>query len=149
MPTLEMDKLSQEREWGQLIAQTAQGDQTALARRYAEAEAIRQRFAGCKTTAAATKGQANARFEDLGFRRASTLSEPTRSLLLSANEGEMIPPTLTGTGAELYAVCGRRAPKIDESKRQAAENELQLKEFERLAVRHLADLRKDALIEIK
>ncbi len=34
MPTLEMDKLSQEREWGQLIAQTAQGDQTALAALY-------------------------------------------------------------------------------------------------------------------
>lgn len=131
------------------VAGTGAADQGALGQRYAEAEAIRQRFQGCKSTQGITKGRANARFEDLGFRRASTFAEPTRSLLLNANEGEMIPPTLTAGGAELYVVCGRRAPKVDETRRQAAENELQMKEFERLAARHLADVRRDALIEMR
>lgn len=124
-------------------------DQTGLAQSYTEAETLRQKFSTCKSTAALAKNHPNAKFEDMGFRKASTLAEPTKSILLSANDGEMVPAILTGTGAELYAVCGRRTAKVDDQKRQAAENELQMKEFERLAQRHLADLRKDALIEMR
>ena len=130
-------------------AKAGKPDQTVLAQSYSEAETLRQKFAGCKNTAALVKGNPNAKFEDLGFRKASTLSEPTKSILLSASDGEMVPAILTGAGAELYAVCGRRTAKVDDQKRQAAENELQMKEFERLAQRHLADLRKDALIEMR
>ena len=131
------------------LGTTGKSDQTILAQSYTEAETLRQKFTGCKNTAALVKGNPNARFEDLGFRKASTLAEPTKSILLSASNGEMVPAILTGTGAELYAVCGRRTAKVDDQKRQAAENELQMKEFERLAQRHLADLRKDALIEMR
>ncbi len=131
------------------VVSPAKVDQNALAQRYAEAEAIRQRFNGCKATASLVKDKAHIKFEDLGFRKASSLSEPTRTLLLSAGDNEMVPATPTAAGMELYAVCGRRTPKIDEQKRQAAENELQQKEFDRLAQRHLADLRKDALIEMR
>ena len=131
------------------LGTAGQPDQTAIARQYAEAQAMQQRFAGCKTTQAIAKGRANARFEDLGYRKAASIAEPTRTLLLAARDGEMLPPTLTASGAELYAVCARRVAKVDETKRAQAENELQMREFERLATRHLADLRKDALIEIK
>jgi peptidyl-prolyl cis-trans isomerase SurA len=131
------------------LGTAGKADQAVLAQRYAEAEALRQKFAGCKTTGTLARGDATAKFEDMGYRKASTVAEPTRSMLLSTNDGAMIPAVLTSSGAELYAVCGRRAPKIDDQKRQAAENELQMKEFERLAQRHLADLRKDALIEIR
>jgi peptidyl-prolyl cis-trans isomerase SurA len=124
-------------------------DQQQVARRLTEAESLRQRFAGCKSTAALAKDASNARFEDLGWRKATALGEPTRTMLINAGEGEMVPASPTAAGVELYAVCGRRAPKVNEEKRQAAENELQQKEFDRLAQRHLADLRKDALIEIR
>lgn len=131
------------------LGSSGQSDQSAIARQYAEAQAMQQRFAGCRTTQALAKGRANARFEDLGYRKVASIAEPTRTLLLAARDGEMLPPTLTASGAELYAVCARRVAKVDESKRAQAENELQMREFERLAARHLADLRKDALIEIK
>lgn len=124
-------------------------DQVVLAQRFEAAEALRRKFSGCKATAALVKDQANVKFEDLGFRAATTVAEPTRTLLQSARDGEMVPASLTGAGAELYAVCGRRTPKISEDKRQAAENELTMKEFDRLAARHMHDLRKDALIEIR
>lgn len=124
-------------------------DQQQVARRLTEAETLRQRFAGCKSTAGLAKDVPNARFEDLGWRKATALGEPTRTMLINAGEGEMVPASPTASGVELYAVCGRRAPKVNEEKRQAAENELQQKEFDRLAQRHLADLRKDALIEIR
>jgi peptidyl-prolyl cis-trans isomerase SurA len=124
-------------------------DQKVMAQRFAEAEGLRGRFGGCKTMAGLGKDVAGAKFEDLGFRKAATVAEPTRSLLMQAKDGEMAPATLTAAGVELYAVCGRRVVKADEQKRQAAENELQFKEFERIAERHLQDLRKDALIEIR
>jgi peptidyl-prolyl cis-trans isomerase SurA len=124
-------------------------DQKIMGQRYADAEALRARFVGCKSTAALVKDSAAAKFEDLGYRRASSVPEPTRTVLLSARDGEMVPATLAAAGVELYAVCARRTQKASEEKRQAAENELQMKEFERLAQRHLHDLRKDALIEIR
>ena len=61
----------------------------------------------------------------------------------------MLPGNIAAQGVELYAVCARRTAKVTEDKRQEHMNTLQFKEFERLGARHLQDLRKDALIEIK
>lgn len=131
------------------IASGGTADQSGLAQRYAEAEAMRRRFSGCQTTQSLTKGSSNAKFEDLGFKSASALPEPTRTLLMAANNGEMVPAAPTAQGMELYAVCDRRTARLDDAKREAAENELQMKEFERLAQRHMNDLRKDSLVEIR
>lgn len=123
-------------------------DQRIIAQRLQEAEGLRRRFQSCKTTAALVKDTA-AKFEDLGYRKATSVTEPTRSLLISARDGEMVPATLSGQGVELYAVCARRSLKVSDERRQAAEQELSAKQFDRLGQRHLHDLRKDALIEIR
>jgi peptidyl-prolyl cis-trans isomerase SurA len=124
-------------------------DQRTMAARLAEANAMRAAFRGCPSMPQLAKSQANAQFKDLGYKPASAIAEPTRSLLLSARDGEMLPANLSAGGVELYAVCGRRGVKIDEEKRQAAENQLAMQEFEKLAQRYLFDLRKDALIEMR
>ncbi len=122
-------------------------DQAALARRLAEAEALRKRFRGCRNTQELVKGLTDARFESLANQAAASVAEPTRSLLLSAKDGEMVPPTLASTGVELYAVCGRKTVKVDEEKRNKVHQELTLREFDVVARRHLRDLRAEALIE--
>jgi peptidyl-prolyl cis-trans isomerase SurA len=124
-------------------------DQRTMARRLEEAEALRRKFAGCKSTASLAKGASDASFEDLGFKKADTVTEPTRSLLLNAKEGEMVPGNLAPSGVELYAVCARRTAKVDDQKRQQVESELTQKEFDVLARRHLRDLRQDAMIEYR
>ena len=124
-------------------------DQKIMARRLEEAEALRRKFGGCKGTPALAKGAPDASFEDLGYKRADTVSEPTRSLLLNAKDGEMVPANLAASGVELYAVCARRTAKADEQKRQETESELAQKEFDVLARRHLRDLRQDAMIEYR
>ena len=124
-------------------------DQKIMAQRLDEAESVRAKFTSCKDTPQLAKSIANAKFEDLSYRSPVTITEPTRSFLLSARDGDMLPGNFTSAGVELYAVCGRRAVKLDEQKRAEVENNLQLKEFERLAQRHIQDLKKDALIEIK
>ena len=124
-------------------------NQTHVAQRMAEAEGLRGKFKDCKSMSSLAGSVTAARFEDLGTRKPSTLTEPTKSLLVGAKDGEMIPATVGTGGVELYAVCGRTVIKADESKRTAAQEELRAKEFEMLAKRHLQNLRQDALIEYR
>ena len=124
-------------------------DQKLVAARMAEAETLRTKYTDCKTMAPLAGSVTGAKFEDLGARKPSTLTEPTRSLLLSAKDGDMLPPVVGGGGVELYAVCSRQVVKADEQKRTAAQEELRSKEFELLAKRHLQNLRQDALIEYR
>ncbi len=122
-------------------------DQAALARRLGEAERLRRRFTGCKSTQGLAKGLADARFDNLINQSPSVVSEPTRSLLLNARDGEMVPPTLASAGVELYAVCARKTVKVNEEARAKAQQELTMREFDVLSRKHLRDLRTDALIE--
>lgn len=124
-------------------------DQKVMAKRLEEAEALRRKFGGCKGMQALAATVPNATHQDMGFTKSSAVTEPTRSLLLSAKDGEMVPGSLAQSGVELYAVCGRRTVKADEQKRQQVQEELTMKEFDVLARRHLRDLRQDAMIEYK
>ena len=107
------------------------------------------RFDGCKAMAGLAKEAGDARFEDMKFIKPSSIPEPTRSMLLSARDGDMLPPATAAAGIEIYAVCGRRAVKADEKEREKAQEELAQKEFEIVAKRHLRDLRQDAHIEYR
>ena len=122
-------------------------NQAALAQRLSEAERLRRRFGGCRSTQELAKGLPNSKFENLTAQSPSLVSEPTRSLLLNARDGEMVPPTLASAGVELYAVCGRKTVKVDDETRAKAQQELTMREFDVLSRKHLRDLRTDALIE--
>ena len=124
-------------------------DQKMLAQRFLEAESTRKQFTGCHTTSTVASKLSSARFENLGVRTAASIEEPTRSLLLNAKDGEMIPPDITPQGIELLAVCGRKTIRLQEETRTKKENELRQREFEILARRHLRDLRQDAIIETR
>jgi peptidyl-prolyl cis-trans isomerase SurA len=124
-------------------------DQSTMARRYAEAEALQRRYGGCTTMAGLAKEAGDARHEDLKYIKPSSLPEPTRSLLLSAKDGDMLPPATAAQGIEVYAVCGRRPIKLDEKEREKAEGALAQKEFEIVGKRYLRDLRQDAHIEYR
>lgn len=128
-------------------------DQGAVARRLQEAANLRQRHQGCGTTAALSQTAAGAQFEDLGARKAETIAEPTRSMLLAAKTGEMLPPSVGTSGVELWVMCERRAeaaagvgasaapaPKADDERQ---------KEFGIRSKSYLKDLRQDAHIEYR
>lgn len=131
------------------LAVSGKLDQRVMAQRFSEADRLRGSFSGCKSMAALAAKVPDTRFEDLGVRKPSSITEPTRTLLLNARDGEMVPPSMGEAGIELYAVCGRKVVKADDQKRQQAQNELQQKEFEIYARRHLRDLRQDAQIEYR
>ena len=124
-------------------------NQKLVAGRMAEAETVRSKFGGCKTMQSLSGAVANAKYEDLGMRKPSTLTEPTKSLLVNAKDDEMLPPVVGPGGVELYAVCSRQVLKADDQKRTAAKEELRSKEFEMYAKRHLQDLREKATVDYR
>ena len=126
------------------------GDQSAIAQRIAEADALHQRYGGCATMAGLAASVPGAKFEDLGTRKPASIPEPTRSLLLNASAGDLLPASIGQSTVELWALCSRKAQGGgDGSVRENAQNELRQKEFEVLAQKHLKDLRQDASIEIR
>lgn len=127
----------------------AKVDQKIISQRIAEASAVASSFTGCSSTSALTAALPGSKFEDLGVRKPSAIQEPTRSLLLNASEGEMLPPSVAQGGIELWALCSRKTLQSDKVQRENAENELRQKEFEVLAQKHLKDLRQDAAIEYR
>lgn len=124
-------------------------DQTNLAKRLAEAEVIRRKFAGCRSLGELAKSVPDAKLDEMRFIKPSTIPEPTRSMLLSAKDGDMVPPSTAKAGVEIYAVCGRRAVAANDAARTKTQEELQYKQLEILAQRHMRNLRQDAHIEYR
>lgn len=135
----------------QKIALTLVGraDQPSLTKRYAEAESLRHRFAGCRSMPELAKAAPDTRYEDMKYVKPGTIGEPMRSMLLSAKDDDVLPPVTTSAGVELYAVCGRRAVSGNEQQRSRALAELQGRELDAMARRHLRNLRQEANIEYK
>lgn len=126
---------------------TSAVDQSVIAKRIAEADLLATRFTDCDSMPALAAAATGAKFEDLGSVKPSSIPEPTRTLLLNATEGDLLPSSIGSSGIELWALCGRKAG--DAATRETAQNELRQEEFNVLAQRHLKDLRQDAAIEIR
>jgi len=124
-------------------------DQSAIVQRLADANALAQRYSGCATFHDLAAQSPGAKFEDMGSRKATSIPEPTRSLLLNAADGDLLPASVAQGGIELWAVCGRKSGDGQGDARENASNQLRQKEFEVLAEKHLKDLRQDASIEIR
>lgn len=123
--------------------------QSELARRLQEASSLRNQFTGCSMTGSLAKKAGGSRFSNLGPTKAGRIPEPTRTMLVNARDGEMLPPSVGSNGVELWVLCGRKTVEADKTKRDAAKEELRQKEFQVLAARHLNDLRQDAHIEYR
>lgn len=126
---------------------TSAVDQSVIAKRIAEADLLATRFTGCDSMPTLAAAATGAKFENLGSVKPSSIPEPTRTLLLNATEGDLLPSSIGSSGIELWALCGRKAG--DAATRETAQNELRQEEFNVLAQRHLKDLRQDAAIEIR
>lgn len=123
-------------------------DQKTIAERLAQAESLRARFASCANVAELAKS-GGATVKALKDQTADSLSQPSRILVMNAKAGQMTPPTLSGTGIELYAVCGKHAAKGDPKQREDTEHQLLQKEMELRAERLLREMRQDAFIEYR
>jgi peptidyl-prolyl cis-trans isomerase SurA len=124
-------------------------DQRAIAAKVAAAEALRAKFSNCAQITTLAKATAGASIKTLRDQQTSTLPQPARLLVMNAKVGQMTPPTLSPSGVELYAVCGKRSIGGDTKVRAATQRKLLNEEMMIRAERLLRDLRQDAFIEYR
>ncbi|MEO0729434.1 MAG: SurA N-terminal domain-containing protein [Pseudomonadota bacterium] len=124
-------------------------DGSAVARRLADAQRIKQQTRGCAGSGNANlvRRTAGASIRDISSLDPNTIAEPTRSMLLSADPNEALAPSIGGDGVELYIVCGRTTAGSSFEQRDKALRQIEDRELRILGRRHLADLRRDAHIE--
>ncbi|MFV0367916.1 MAG: hypothetical protein ACK5KM_05605 [Hyphomicrobiaceae bacterium] len=131
-------------------------EQGAVASQLAKADQMRRKFSGCKSTKKLASS-AGGKFEDLGSLNPASIPEPTRTLLLSADSGEMLPPNVGPDGVELWAVCSKKAVASQGGDDQAGaggsrsseSSQRRSRELDILARKHLKDLRQDATIDCR
>jgi peptidyl-prolyl cis-trans isomerase SurA len=124
-------------------------DQRTIATRLAAAEALRAKFRNCASVTDLAKGTAGATIKTLQDQQTAALTQPARLLVMTAKVGQMTPPTLSPSGVELYAVCGKVSVKGDTELREKTQRKLLNKEMMIRAERLLRDLRQDAFIEYR
>ena len=124
-------------------------DQRTVATKLAAAEALRAKFSNCAQITDLAKATAGASIKTLQDQQTSTLSQPARLLVKNAKVGQITPPTLSPSGVELYAVCGKRSIKGDVKVREATQQKLMNNEMMIRAERLLRDLRQDSFIEYR
>ena len=124
----------------------AGADQKTIAARLAAAENLRARFDNCADLA---KGVDGASVKTLQDQKPASLAQPARLLVTSAKIGQMTPPTISAAAVELYAVCGKRSFRGDETDRNDAQRKLMNDEMGLRAERLLRDLRQEAFVEYR
>ncbi len=124
-------------------------DQRTVASQLAAAEALRARFRSCANVTDLAKSANGATIKTLQDQQTAALAQPARLLVMNAKVGQMTPPTLSPSGVELYAVCGKVSVKGDTELREQTERKLLNKEMMIRAERLLRDLRQDAFIEYR
>ena len=124
----------------------AGADQRTIAARLAAAESLRARFGSCAELA---KGVDGASVNTLQDQKVGSLVQPARLLVTHAKVGQMTPPTITQAAVELYAVCGKRSPEVNDTAREQAQRQLMGQEMGLRAERLLRDIRAEAFIEYR
>lgn len=116
----------------------------------AEALQLRDRLGDCEDMIATSKELAAPASGDLGWIRLADLPRELAEPLASLPEGEVSPPLRGPGGIHLLMVCERRGGEtVSSLDRDEITQRLENERLERLARRHLRDLRSQAFIEVR
>jgi peptidyl-prolyl cis-trans isomerase SurA len=121
-------------------------DQRTIAARLAAAESLRAKFGSC---AELGKGVDGASVKTLQDQKPASLAQPARLLVMNAKVGQMTPPMIAQAAVEVYAVCGKRSIRADDTEREEVQRKLMNEEMGLRAERLLRDVRQEAFIEYR
>ena len=114
-----------------------------------EAEALRARFENCDGGIAMARTLRDVAVRDPVRRSSTDLPPSLRDLLNSTPVGKLTKPEATAQGVAVWAVCEKKENTTDTPQKRAIQNELFNARFDAQSKKYMADLRKQALIEIK
>ena len=114
-----------------------------------EAEAFRQRFAGCDKSLEQAKALRGVVVKDIGRRNSTDLVGPEGDAIAKTPAGKTAPPSQTDSGIEVIAVCTTRDIQSTAAVRSEVEDQLLLKQSADLGKDYLKELRDRAIIEYR
>ena len=137
-----------EYELQQIIFVVPKGSPDSLfSQRLNQAQAYRQRFAGCDKSIDQAKSLHDVVVKNMGRRTSADFNGPVADALQKAKVGDTTPPQRSGEGIELLAVCSTHEIQSNAQARTEAENSLYIKQAADLGKDYLQELRKQAIIE--
>ncbi len=132
----------------QIIFVVPKGSSAGVAaQRRAEAQAFRQRFAGCAGSLDQAKALRDVVVKDLGRRLSNELAGPQGDAVQKTKVGETTPPLQIDEGVTLIAVCATRDIESAAQARTEVENSLYIKQAADLGKDYLKELHDRAIIE--
>lgn len=117
-----------------------------ISQRRNEAEAFRQRFAGCDSTFTQAAALREVVVVDIG-RDTSRLTSAQSQDITTTNAGRMTRPQTTSRGVELIAVCSVTEVQANENARMEVQNNLLIERADEIGADYLAELRARAVIQ--
>lgn len=118
-----------------------------VGQRQSQAQAYRQRFAGCDKSIEQAKSLHDVVVKNMGRHTAADFNGPLAEALQKAKAGDVTAPQRTDDGVQLVAVCSAHDIQSNAQARTEAENSLYIKQAADLGKDYLAELRKQAIIE--
>ena len=119
------------------------------AARLQEANALRQRFAGCETGLDMAKGLKEVVVRQPVLRLSSDMPASLRQLLDKTEVGRLTPPEVTQTGVETFAICNKAEVRGESSEKREIKDQLSTAQFTAESKKMIEELRKTSLIEYR
>ncbi|HEX7774892.1 MAG TPA: peptidylprolyl isomerase [Parvibaculum sp.] len=132
-----------------LLPLTPDAPQAAVARRATETTKFVNEFKSCDGVQDQIKayvGGVAGAAQTVTF---GELDAKLRAALSNAKPGQILTPIRSAQGIEMVAVCGHKADDTSMPTRDAIEDNLFSQQLSMMARRHLRDLRRDAVVEIR
>lgn len=120
-----------------------------VAAKMKDAEALRAKFADCGSGIPLARRLRDVAVRDQIIKTSGDLAPALREILDKVQVGKLTDPEVTPQGVQVFALCNRRATKVNSAAKQQAQNEIFGENFKAQSSRYLAELRKQAMIEYK
>jgi peptidyl-prolyl cis-trans isomerase SurA len=123
--------------------------QLVLDSRKREAEQLRARFENCTSGLAFAHALRDVAVREQIVKSSADLAPALRKILDEVAVGKLTSPEVTQQGIQMFALCAKKANKLDAASSKEVRDQLFAAEFQAQAKRYLEELRKQAMIEVK
>ena len=114
-----------------------------------EAEGLKGRFQNCTDGLRFAAALRDVAVRDQIVKTSADLPPTLRKVLDELDVGKLTSPEVTPQGIQMFALCSRKENKVDGAATREARDALFAEQFQAKSKRFLADLRKQAMIEVK
>jgi peptidyl-prolyl cis-trans isomerase SurA len=123
--------------------------EAGIADRKRDAEALRARFSSCAADLEPARSLRYVAVRDQIIRSSTDLVPELRKILETTPVGHLTPPDVTEQGVQVFAICSKKETNGDTPEQRAIREKLFAQRYEEQSKKYLAELRREAMIEVK